>query len=87
MAANAAVTFWLEFIVTTQLPVPLHAPPQPVNVEPFAPLAVNVTCVPGAKLAPQLPGQSMPLGELVTQPLPLSLTVSELPALSENTTP
>jgi hypothetical protein len=30
-------------IVMTQLPVPLHAPLQPVNCEPAAALAVNVT--------------------------------------------
>jgi hypothetical protein len=87
LAENAAVTLWLEFIVTTQLPVPLHVPPQPENVEPLAALAVNVTCVPGAKLALQLCGQSIPAGELVTRPLPVSLTVSEFPAPSENTTP
>jgi len=87
LVENAAVTLWLEFTVTTQLPVPLHAPPQPENVEPLAAFAVNVTCVPGAKLAPQLPGQSIPAGELVTRPLPVSLTVSEFPTLSENTTP
>jgi hypothetical protein len=84
---NAAVTFWLEFTVTTQLPVPLHAPPQPENVEPLAALAVNVTCVPGAKLAPQVCGQSIPAGKLVTRPLPVSLTVSEFPAVIPKTTP
>jgi hypothetical protein len=87
LVEKLAVTVWPEFIVTTQPPVPLHAPPQPVNVAPLMALAVNVTCVPGAKLAPQLPGQSMAAGELVTRPLPVSLTVSELPALSENATP
>jgi hypothetical protein len=33
--------------VTTQEPVPVHAPLQPANVEPAAADAVNVTDVPG----------------------------------------
>ena len=81
------MTLWLAFIVTWQLPVPLHAPLQPANVEPLAALAVNTTCVPGAKLALQIPGQPMPAGELVTQPLPFSLTVSEFPAVIPKTVP
>ena len=45
---KVAVTDWFEFIVTVHAPVPEHAPPQPVNVEPVAGVAVSVTCVPAA---------------------------------------
>jgi hypothetical protein len=41
--ANVAVTFFTASIVTTQLPAPLHAPLQPVNVEPVAGVAASVT--------------------------------------------
>jgi hypothetical protein len=34
--------------VTTQAPVPMHAPLQPANVEPGDAVAVSVTGVPGA---------------------------------------
>jgi hypothetical protein len=44
---KVAVTVVAAFTVTTQLPVPVHpAPDQPVNVEPIAGEAVNVTVVP-----------------------------------------
>jgi hypothetical protein len=75
------------FIVTVQVPVPLHAPPQLLKVQPLAGVAVSVTAVPGANLALQVVGQSMPPGELVTVPLPVSLTVNELAAFIANTVP
>ncbi|MGA8580849.1 MAG: hypothetical protein WB579_19335 [Bryobacteraceae bacterium] len=43
---NVAVTAWLEFIVTVQLPVPEHAPDHPANVDPAFGVAVSVTTVP-----------------------------------------
>jgi hypothetical protein len=42
---NVAVTAFTASIVTTQLPVPVHAPVQPVNVDPEAGVAVSVTTV------------------------------------------
>src|SRR5580693_7275033 len=45
-AENIAVTLSIEFMVTMQLPLPLHAPPQPLKVAPPAGVAVNVTGVP-----------------------------------------
>ena len=44
--ANVAVTAVAALIVTTQEPVPRHAPLQPENVEPEAGVAVSVTAVP-----------------------------------------
>jgi hypothetical protein len=41
-----AVTLVAAFIVTVQEPVPVHAPLQPVKVEPFAGVADRVTLVP-----------------------------------------
>src|SRR5207237_1439302 len=65
-----------EFIVTVHAAlVPLHAPPHPTKLWPLAGVAVRLTCVPPAKLALHVAGQLMPPGELVTVPLPLSLTV------------
>jgi hypothetical protein len=66
----------LEFIVTLQVPVPLHAPLQPVNVEFAAGVAVRVTIVPVGKLAEQVVGQLIPEGELDTVPLPVPASVT-----------
>jgi len=43
---NVAVTDLAALMVTTQEPVPVHAPLQPVKVEPAAAVAVSVTDVP-----------------------------------------
>ena len=72
--ANVAVTLCAVFIVTTQLPKPLQAPPQPLKPKPFAGVAVSVTCVPWARFSLQVDGQLIPIGELVTVPLPVTLT-------------
>jgi hypothetical protein len=45
LAVKVAVTDWAAVIVTLQLPVPEHAPPQPLKVEPEAAAAVRVTAV------------------------------------------
>jgi len=70
-AANVAVTLWAAVIVTAQLPVPVQAPLQPVNVEPVAGVAVRVTFVPRLKLALHVAPQLMPAGDEVTVPLPV----------------
>ena len=46
MLRKEAVTVRAWDIVTWQVPVPLHAPLQPANLEPLAGLAVKVTTVP-----------------------------------------
>jgi hypothetical protein len=57
--------------------VPLHpAPLHPAKLKPPDGVAVKVTWVPAAKLAPQPDPQSMPEGTLVTEPLPVSPTES-----------
>jgi hypothetical protein len=75
---NVAVTAVAAVIVTVQVPVPSHGALHPVNVEPVAGVAVNVTCVPPAKFAEQVGIQLIPAGALVTvpAPLPASVTVS-----------
>jgi hypothetical protein len=63
-----------------QVPVPLQPPPlQPENVEPAAGVAVKVTAVPLVNPAEQVLPQEMPVGALVTVPLPAPalLTVSD----------
>jgi len=68
---KVAVTEVAALIVTVQVPVPVHpAPLQPVNVEPAAAAAVNVTTVPLVNDAEQVVPQEMPAGLLVTVPLP-----------------
>src|SRR6202035_860410 len=65
------------FRVTVQLPMPLHAPPQPARPHPAAGVPVSVTEVPWAKLALQVAPQSMPEAELVTVPPGLPKTETE----------
>jgi len=74
---KVAVTVRAALIVTVQLPVPLHAPPQPVNVEPEAALAVSVTCVPAAYVLVHVAPHEIPLGELVTVPVPEPLFATD----------
>src|SRR5580692_6613081 len=73
---KATDTFAAAFIVTTQLPVPLQAPPQPLKAAPWAGVAVSVTGVPLPKLELHAAPQLMPEGELVTLPLPNTPTAS-----------
>ena len=52
-------------------PGPLQpAPLKPLNVDPLIGVAVSVTVVPVAKSAAHVPGQEIPLGLLVTVPVP-----------------
>ncbi len=68
-------------MVTAQLPLPLHAPPQPAKLPALA-VASRVTTVPSVKLARQLPlllpddqAQAIPAGEEVTVPPPVPAMV------------
>ena len=65
---NVAVT--VEPVETEQLPVPVHAPDQPVNEEPAPGDAVRVTRVPEVKEAEQVAPQEIPAGDEVTVPVP-----------------
>jgi len=68
---NAAVTEVAAFIVTAQVPVPVQPPPlQPVKVEPAAGAAVKVTTVPIVKEFEHVAPHEIPVGLLVTVPLP-----------------
>jgi hypothetical protein len=74
---NAAETLVLAAIVKVQALTPVHpAPLQPAKKEPTVGKAVNVICVPGAKAAVQVAPQLTPAGLLVTEPLPLTVTVT-----------
>ena len=68
---NVAVTEALPVKVTLQVPVPVHAPDHPANVELLFGAAVSVTMVPLLKLALHVAPQSMPAGLLVTFPAPV----------------
>ncbi len=73
---NVAPTLWAPFIASVQVPVPEQGPDQPAKLYPEEGEAVSVTVVPKVNAAEQALGQEMPVGELVTLPLPLTLTVS-----------
>jgi hypothetical protein len=66
-----AVTDLAPFIVSLQVPVPVQAPLQPAKVDPAAGVAVSVTTSPIDALAEQTLGQLIPVGLLVTMPLPV----------------
>lgn len=74
-ALNVAVTDFAAVIDTTHEPVPLHAPPQPANVDPAAAVGVSVTDVALLKFAEHVVPQLMPAGELVTLPVPVPALV------------
>jgi len=68
---KVAVTAVALFMVTVHVPVPEQPPPdQPPNVEMLLGVAVRVTDVPYAKACEQVAPQSIPAGELVTEPMP-----------------
>jgi hypothetical protein len=68
---NVAVTARAAVIETVHAPVPVQAPPQPVNVEPAEAAAVIVTDVPLAKFALHVAPQFTPDGVDVTVPAPV----------------
>jgi hypothetical protein len=71
-----ALTVVAAVIVTLQLPVPEHAPPQPEKVLPAVAASVRVTEVFTGKFAEQEDvEQLIPVGLLVTVPLPAMVTV------------
>ena len=67
---KVATTVRSDCMSKVQLAVPVQAPDQPMNVEPVAGLAVSVTVVLAGKVAVQVLPQLMPLGVLVTEPVP-----------------
>ena len=75
--ANVAVTVVAPLSVTVQVPVPEQPPPlQPVKVEPAVGAAVNVTAVPLANAAEHVGPQVIPVGLLVTVPVPAPVLVT-----------
>src|SRR6185312_10496834 len=71
MRLKVAVTPVAAFMVTAQEPVPEQPPDQPANVEPLAGAAVKVTVVPCVNGCEHVAPQSIPAGELVTEPDPV----------------
>src|SRR2546426_12720064 len=73
---KVAGTDGAAFIVPTKTPVPLHpAPLQPLNTDPLAGTADNVTDVPMTNDALHVAPQIIPAGLLVTVPPPLPVLV------------
>lgn len=69
--SNVEVTVVLASRVTLQVFKPVQSPDHPAKVVPAAGAAVNTTCFPLAKVAAQVPGQLIPAGLLVTEPVPV----------------
>jgi hypothetical protein len=69
LTLKVAVTVWLEFIVSLQSPVPLHAPDQPAKNAPVPGVAFSDKTVPALKDALQVGLQLIPAGVLTTVPL------------------
>jgi len=76
LSVKMAMTYLVEVMATLQVPVPEQsAPLQPAKVEPVAGTAERLTVVLGLKLKAQVVPQSMPAGELVTDPVPVPVMV------------
>jgi hypothetical protein len=74
---KVAVTVTLLLIWAVQEPVPAQPPPlQPPKTDPEAAAAVSVTVVPPENDREQAVPQLMPLGLLVTVPLPVPFLVT-----------
>ena len=66
-----AMTVVSAFMVTTHEPVPEQPPPvHPRNADDPSPVAVKVTCVPGANPSTHVDPQLIAPGEPVTVPVP-----------------
>jgi hypothetical protein len=76
LRAKVAVRLLAPSTTRVQLPVPAHAPLQPVKVEPDAGLALRARLVPKAKEALQVLPQSIPLGLEDTVPAPVPALVT-----------
>ena len=76
LVLKVAVTDVAVLTVTLQLPVPLQAPLQPAKVEPAAAVAVSVNWAPGVTVSEQSVPQLIPVGVLLTVPLPVPLLVT-----------
>jgi hypothetical protein len=74
---NVAVTDVAADAMMLHVPVPLHAPDHPANVDPLLGVAASVMAVPAMKLALHVWPQLMPAGVLLTvpDPLPASTTL------------
>ena len=75
---NVAVTLREALIVTVHVPVPVHAPLQPANVDPPVGDAVRLTTVPDVNEALHVDPQLIPADAEVTvpDPVPALVTVS-----------
>jgi hypothetical protein len=74
--ANTALTDFTAFTLTTQVPVPLQAPDQPLKLYPDDGVAVSVTEVPDLTVTEQVAPQEIDPPELETMPEPALVTES-----------
>jgi hypothetical protein len=76
LRVKVAVTLLAASTTRVHAPVPAHAPPQPVKVEPAAGVGVSTMLVPEAKEGLQTLPQSTPVGLEATVPLPVPALVT-----------
>lgn len=74
--SNSATTEAASLSVRVHAPVPVHAPDQPKKMFPALGVAVSVTTVPPLKVAVHDEPQLMPVGLLVTVPVPVPVFVT-----------
>jgi len=75
-ALKTAATEAAAFNGTLHGPVPEQTPDHPTKTAPRPGVAVSTTVVPAANDALQVTPQSIPVGLLVTVPLPLAVTLN-----------
>jgi hypothetical protein len=68
---KVAVAVFMALIAKVQEPVPVHAPPHPLKVQPDIGAALRVTLVPLLYVCVQLLPQLIYPSLLVTEPLPV----------------
>lgn len=76
VAAKLAVMLVFPSTTKAQLPVPVQAPRQPVNVEPGVGVTLRARLVPAARLALQVLPHVMAAGLETTVPLPVPVLVT-----------
>jgi hypothetical protein len=74
--SKSANTVCGPFKMIVQLPVPEHAPDQPLKNDPLGATALSVTDVPSLRVAEHCAGQLIPTGLLVTVPVPVPVSVT-----------
>lgn len=77
LSANTAETLRADVMETVHVPVPVHAPDHPLNVDEMSGTAVKVTVVPWEYDALQPAPHEIPAGLLLTVPVPVPIFATD----------